>query len=171
MVLKAGRGAGLPLGCAEDLARAMEIAPAPVWEVLPSALEGAFPQDVPTDNNGQLIYETARIALDGPAAIDAALCGQEVYLGNLDAPLVLVMLCRVAEEATEQGFEYLFDEDGGVLLRLSGAPVGPLERPVDRADIPQSVWGFLNILAAKTYVPESEASRISGAGAGLSDND
>lgn len=171
LLLKAGRGAGLPLGCVEDLALAMAIAPAPVWEVLSDALHGPFEPSTPDEIDGQLVYETARVALDGPAAIDAAICGQDVYLGNLDAPLILVMLARVAEDATGQGFEYLFDDDGGVLLRLSSDPVTPLERPTDRAEIPESAWGLMNILAAKTYVPESEASRVSGAGAGLTDND
>ena len=106
-----------------------------------------------------------------PGQVDAALGGQEVYLGCLDAPLILVMLCTVAEDAVEQGFEYIFDEDGGVLLRLSGTAPEGFEMPLDRADIPENVFGFLNILAAKTYVPESEASRVSGAGAGLTDND
>lgn len=171
LLLKAGRGAGLPLGCVEDLAAAMAIAPTPVWAVLPDALGGEFNGTPPDEIDDQLIYETSRVALDGPAAIDAALCGQEVYLGNLDAPLILVMLARVAEEATEQSFEYLFDDEGGVLVRISNDPVVPFVRPKDRADIPDSVWGMMNILAAKTYVPESEASRVSGAGAGLTDND
>lgn len=171
LLLKAGTGAGLPLGCAEDLAVAMVVSPAPVWEVLPDALSGAFTINVPDEIDGQLVYDRSRVALDGPAAIDAALCGQDVYLGNLDAPLILMMLARVAEEATDRSFEYLFDDEGGVLLRVSDNPTTPFERPTDRAEIPDNVWGMLNILAAKTYVPESEASRVSGAGAGLTDND
>jgi hypothetical protein len=171
LVLKAARGAGLPLGHCEDLANAMKIAPSPVWEVLPDALGGEFALAVPDEIDGRLVYEISRIAIDGPSAIDAALSGQEVYLGRLDVPLLLVMLCHVAEEAVEQGFEYTFDEDGGVLLRLSGRAPDRTTMQDGRADIPENVFGFLNILAAKTYVPESEASRVSGAGAGLTDND
>ena len=171
LVVKAARGAGLPLGHCEDLARAMTIAPAPVWDVLPDALSGEFSATLANELDGRLVYDTSRIAMDGPAAIDAALGGQEVYLGCLDVPLILVMLCHVAEEATEQGFEYIFDEDGGVLLRMSGGKPDGAQMPLTRPDIPENVLGFLNILAAKTYVPESEASRVSGAGAGLTDND
>jgi hypothetical protein len=42
--------------------------------------------------------------------------------------------------------------------------VGPVEIPTD-------VWSTLTQLAAMTHVPATDASRKSGAGAGLTDND
>jgi hypothetical protein len=60
----------------------------------------------------------------------------------------------------------------GVMVRPGGGGdgrwVGP--RAGGRAVDP-GVWRILEGLAARTYVPESEASRLTGAGAGLSDND
>ncbi len=38
-------------------------------------------------------------------------------------------------------------------------------------DVSHEDWAFLNSFAAHTYAPESEESRLSGAGAGLQDND
>ena len=38
-------------------------------------------------------------------------------------------------------------------------------------DITEDTWSVLSTLAARTYVPESDASRESGAGAGDIDND
>ncbi len=40
-----------------------------------------------------------------------------------------------------------------------------------RIDVPDRLVAFLTPLAGKTYVPASEASRLSGAGAGIADND
>lgn len=40
-----------------------------------------------------------------------------------------------------------------------------------RADIPPDTFAQLTAFAARTYAPATEASRIAGAGAGLSDND
>jgi len=37
--------------------------------------------------------------------------------------------------------------------------------------VSDQLWIQLSDLASKTYVPATEASRLSGAGAGLNDND
>lgn len=170
LVVKAARGANVPIGQAEDLAFAMIAAPDMAWLEIQAALSD--PLDVrPPEDGEQLVYSEARAVIDGPSAIDAAGMGQEVYLGSLDAPLILVMLCQMAEKATASSFEYVFDEEGGMLLRLSSAMAEKREETAGHIEIPDQVWGFLNILAVKTYVPESDASRVSGAGAGLLDND
>lgn len=170
LVLKAGRGAGVPTGQAEDLAHAMMHAPVPAWAEIQSALTDPLETQLPQDGE-QLVFASTRVVMDGPSAIDAALLGSEVYLGAPDAPLILLMMCQNAERATTKRFEYLFDDEGGVLLRLSGETAQAEETAIGHIEIPDQVWGFLNILAAKTYVPESAASRASGAGAGLLDND
>jgi hypothetical protein len=38
-------------------------------------------------------------------------------------------------------------------------------------DIGDEIWEALSAFAHRTYVPASEASRLKGAGAGLTDND
>lgn len=43
--------------------------------------------------------------------------------------------------------------------------------PILRADISSLLWSELEIFEYKTYAPESEASRLKGAGAGVTDND
>lgn len=43
--------------------------------------------------------------------------------------------------------------------------------PILRADVSSALWNELEIFEYKTYAPESEASRLKGAGAGVTDND
>ena len=57
-------------------------------------------------------------------------------------------------------------------LRLSVDLTKPATRTaVARVNLPQDLAAWMNELAARTFVPESEASRLAGAGAGLTDND
>lgn len=44
-------------------------------------------------------------------------------------------------------------------------------KPVMRADVDEECWERLGAFAHRTYAPATEASRLLGAGAGLSDND
>lgn len=46
-----------------------------------------------------------------------------------------------------------------------------LSAPALRGDVSPDVWAKLNIIAQHTYAPATEASRLLGAGAGVSDND
>ena len=41
----------------------------------------------------------------------------------------------------------------------------------DRADLPAHTYAALDRFAQRTYAPATEASRLAGAGAGLTDND
>ena len=60
----------------------------------------------------------------------------------------------------------------GAHLRASVDPQTPAARPcVLRIALSDALAQLLNRYAARTLVPESDASRISGAGAGLTDND
>lgn len=60
------------------------------------------------------------------------------------------------------------DEDGVVYLNLN-EPAARL--PPVRVDLDEAVYEAWSALAANLLVPESDVSRLSGAGAGLSDND
>jgi len=58
---------------------------------------------------------------------------------------------------------------GAIMLALQAArkisaPAGPFE-------VNDALWARLGALAEKTFVPETDASRAGGAGAGLTDND
>ena len=57
---------------------------------------------------------------------------------------------------------------------LTIAVAGPLSSPrpqTQRADVDANTLATLNAFAHRTYAPATEASRLKGAGAGLSDND
>ena len=47
----------------------------------------------------------------------------------------------------------------------------PVKNRLLRAEVDNHVWATLEGYAHRTYVPASEASRLAGAGAGLTDND
>lgn len=110
-VLKAARGAGLPLGVAEDLALLAETLP-----------------DDDLARLAQMIAEPARHDTLIEACLDQDMTGQNALFDNVTAQ--------------------------------TGA-----------RDVAEATWSLLSTLAARTYVPESDTSRQSGAGAGDIDND
>jgi hypothetical protein len=59
-----------------------------------------------------------------------------------------------------------------VIIVTQGAPAQlPLLTCQLRYDLGGDVAARLTLLAERTYAPETDASRLGGAGAGLSDND
>jgi len=60
---------------------------------------------------------------------------------------------------------------GGAVIQISPDISGQMHAPAGPFDVDEQIWQRLNKLAAQTYVPETESSRLSGAGAGLVDND
>ena len=118
-------------------------------------------------------------ALD--AALDAVPAGP-----IMEYPLALA---RIAEAQVEGIAEGAFEVDAAALARsyIEALPCQAslttdhvlhlaLNRPAARRDLPRielsdEVYARWSALAAKLLVPESDASRISGAGAGLTDND
>lgn len=113
-VLKAARGAGVPLGVAEDLARmAATLAPSDL---------------------GRLAE-----ALDQPERHGA--------------------LCDMCVEADIAGLE------------PRAMAFGTCKPVTGARDVDGPVWDQLDRLARRTFVPETAASRASGAGAGDIDND
>lgn len=57
-------------------------------------------------------------------------------------------------------------EDLPSLVQALPAPARPQRQSLDL-----ELWARIKALAAHTYVPESQASKLSGAGAGINDND
>ncbi len=57
-----------------------------------------------------------------------------------------------------------------VSVAIGGAMAAPLPRHTRASPRPQD-WEALTALAARTYAPATEESRLKGAGAGLTDND
>ncbi len=192
---KAARGTGLALGLAEDLGRAA------AWLArvgqdgtglglagLESTQVGGQGQVFP---DGLVQFDAARVVRDCPSALDFLVAsGDPVHMTDVDVPGLVAGLAGVV--ATEHYLRITLACAGhGDLIVEAGGLIGVL--PMDRVDIvltceaaekvetPTSptkditaradVWERLSALAFKTYVPESEASRLAGAGAGLLDND
>ena len=122
----------------------------------------------------------------GTAALDAAL--DALPSGPIIAlPLALARIAEGAQQGRAEGrldaghhgplaaayiaalpFRATLSEAGRVEMDLNTpAP----RRPVARIDLAADVYARWSMLAARMLVPESDASRLSGAGAGLTDND
>lgn len=163
MVQKAARGAGIPLGQAEDLGRIAIYLAGTGGNV--SAVTRALQEPATTVD---MIWSSDAVSVkSGPAALigaiirDAFAMGYDAaVLADLDhAPLVGAFLA-------ESGVALRWD--GRVLTRSDTTVLQPACRPVA---IPAADWDVWGAYAAETYVPETEASRLVGAGAGLNDND
>lgn len=199
LLKKAAIGAGFSVG------HAMAIASAGVWlgrrgfpacDIVYRAISDGPRESVMRTVDGDMVFEAARVGIDGVAAIDLLLAGvarDVVTLEGLDEPELLVGLAGVAASAHEVGFVVATEMNevvlgGGtalanvnlasgdaVVLRLrrdlsgdDGAVLATRYDPAEKAD---GSWSHIEQLAQKTYVPASDASRLSGAGAGLTDND
>lgn len=147
LVLKAARGGGLPLGHAEDLASAAAYLD----------LDGLTECPVKTG---------AALAL--PLALDAIMLGK----GPQEVPceaVVMTAYAKAAEAVMGRTLKWRETRDG-VVIEAFTAPCGASD-PLGRRDVSEALLTHLEELAAKTLVPETEASREAGAGAGLTDND
>jgi hypothetical protein len=134
---------------------------------------------------GALLSDLAALLPDEPA---------ELAIGPVACPLLLLpFIARVAwrrETALQvwwSGAGVLVGAAGAVTAKGSGLTLPRTERALCRApdgslprirpprpggrEVDDALWARLGVLAARTYVPASEASRIEGAGAGVSDND
>lgn len=178
LVRKAARGAGYSWGEAEDAGRAVRWLEA---RSLPGAAAALHLFGLKT--TGALAPDSCGLTL-GTRLSDGVL--PEGTLANVDAPLLLLPFAHAM--GTDQTLTWLtgtacLGTDG--TATLTGAPpalrddmtlsqgrsTGTSLIATTRADIPQAVIDGLTALAARTYAPATEASRLLGAGAGLSDND
>lgn len=142
--VKAAIGAGLSLGLAEDYGRAAGV----LAMTDPDALGTV----------AQALSPPASTATQMPGVIDALRCGASIDLPTAHPALVRAYLLRAA-----------LDQPGDFPgITQADLQAARLTRAVA---VPDVVWSELSALAARTYVPETEGSRLSGAGAGLTDND
>lgn len=137
LVLKAARGAGMALGCAEELAHAApSLARDGVFDMIVDLLEGPF--EPPVLKEGALIGGHPVLAI--AAWIDLRAAGRDPTLEHSVSPFLINA------------------------MRSEAFPVGP-------HDVSEQTWERLQAYAERTFVPETDASRLAGAGAGLTDND
>ncbi|MCW1951709.1 MAG: DUF3726 domain-containing protein [Octadecabacter sp.] len=149
LVLKAARGGGLPLGLAEDLAMAA------------AYLDLDKLTGCPCTNAG------AAFAI--PQALDAVAAGNGPKTVEAD-PAIVAAYIASAEVHCDQMLVWENTPDGTCLHRFK--PSSPPEKaPLGRRKVPQDLLTHLHELSVKTHVPETESSRVGGAGAGLTDND
>ena len=162
-LVKAARGAGLPLGVAEDFARFA------AYLVATQRGAGAITRALAEDHATPAIDWDADIprigsgsaAMVAPMVVDAFAMGHDaVKLDNWAQAEITgaALACH--------GIAMRWD---GLCVSRSDTEVLPC--PTGPVSVPEADWQAWQSLAARTYVPESAASRSTGAGAGLTDND
>ena len=133
-LMKAARGAQLPLALAEDLYCAAAYVSGEDLSLIASDIAAG----------GAAIAAAV-------TALDEVECG-----GTLDEVMPLAVPLAAA-----RGWSLTDGQKSEIAVDRQE---GPLE-------ISDTIWAALDMYAARTYVPESEASRARGAGAGQIDND
>lgn len=199
LLRKAAVGGGFPVGNAIAIAAAgvwLARRGFPVCEIVQRALSGGMAAIRLTHDDGRARFDTARAAIDGVAAIDLLLAGAgDVVLCDLDEPRLVLGLAGAAGAANGTGFALgtgeieiaiggtaeiapaTFDLSRGCTLQLTlkadlpGHGSAPSATRYDPAAAGDCGWDAIQRLAYTTYVPASDQSRLSGAGAGLTDND
>ena len=163
MVQKAARGASIPVGQAEDLGQVAAFLAGTGDSIAPvtAALQEPIgPVNVRWhDGNVEVVQGPA--ALIGPILRDpfAMGCSKAILADVAHAALVGAFL-------SESGLAHHWD--GATVTRSDATVPQGVCKPVTIAPGDWQIWSDL---AARTYVPETESSRLDGAGAGLTDND
>lgn len=172
LLLKAGRGAGLPLGYAQDLSALAPLlmSDPQLLAMAAAALEGHHHAPTVEGTDAHVVVERAAILMAAPVVVDALVTGADrVVLHNIDWPLLLWPYLSHAQIVYGHAFELAAGSKDTVMITAAKRdmldPFGPSQ------PVPFQIIERLETYAAKTYVPASEASRLAGAGAGLSDND
>lgn len=151
-VRKAARGAGWPAAQAEDLSRAAGALAAT------GGAGGKLGLNMVEGDLRDVLAETI-------TAFELSLGGVASTVAGASADLLAgCALCLGMEHRV--GFDIRTADD---ITTISIAPDKPLE--IIEIFVAPDVWDRLQTLAHKSYVPASEASRLAGAGAGLTDND
>lgn len=187
---RAAIGRGWPQGLAEEAARAgalrVALRPGGLADAL-AAIEADPGPARAAIAEGTARFEAARALAAGPSAIDLMVAGdvREARLLGCDAPgLVLAMAALRApglRAALESAPPAAIDPSAALapgdltLLSARGgsaaAVIPPAEIPAAAIAVDPALWARVQTLAARTYVPATEHSRASGAGAGLRDPD
>jgi hypothetical protein len=199
IVYKAVRGAGYAWGLAEDAARAARCLAAADQPWSPSLLRLLNDDRIasPVLDGDTLSPPTGGTRLSpliaGPAACDLLTPGVAIRVQDAAEPVWVLAAASARASASEH---VRVTWNGGEVIVAPTGFAGPIARVADsrRATLtltlvpavaipafpPNATDGVfvddgdlaaLAAFEARTYVPESERSRLAGAGAGLSDND
>ena len=82
-----------------------------------------------------------------------------------------VQFCVTGDDIAVEGDLPDLPDQSDVTAALADAPFGTALIRHSRADVSDGAAAILTAFAHRTYAPATEASRLAGAGAGLSDND
>lgn len=184
---KAARGAGCPWGLAEEagqMARTLSAHGLPGAEVVSALFDTPRACDCDGHDSG------VACGLFEAASLSDLLPDQSCQFGPVAAPMLLAAAC-LRDGQTGQTWDLAWPggrlrcgpagcaTEGGVMpvvaetvtvSRVYETPEGTSpdwrSRPVDHR-----AWARLETLAARTYVPETEASRASGAGPGTTETE
>lgn len=201
LAVKAARGGGLSWGLAEEagfatvwLARSGFDAARILAAYLPWR-DGVAHADLAPRADGTRWWSSGGGLC--PIVTGAALCdfapdaGRLTFQGAAHPLLLLPFVQRLAQKTdqpvamTWPGASFLAGPAGIIAPRVAGVQFfvehaeieigvelkGAVRRGLDRCDANLSDIEILQTFAHRTYAPATEASRIGGAGAGLSDND
>ena len=196
---KAARGAGYAWGLADEAGRAarwLEARGLLGLQALAGVLEECEGSDLAqmTPRIGEVWRADGPLCpiTTGAALADHAhlLDAGPVRLGQMRHPMLLLpfvaaalradgqasvtwpgaQIAVVPEGVAVQGMLGASDVSGVSVVLADATPLAPLTRRT-RCNIPDDLYTRLNTFAARTYAPATEASRLAGAGAGLTDND
>ncbi len=166
LILKACRGVGVPLGQGQDVARAVTLGcTADLLVDLIACLD--TPLGAAMDlRDGATLATDVHALRDIPALADAVCHGAgAITLHNFKkTPLADCVAAHLGAALIERGAD----------VSIAPAPAragNPVASGPERVVVGEDHWRALEQLAARILVPETEATRLSGAGAGLTDND
>ena len=158
-VLKACRGIGLPIAQAQEVAAAVAASPQAIpnfLKYLSQPLQRAY-----FDFTNGLEVENAYILQDFSVCADAAISGApSVVIRDVDECELIIALAKHRGVTVNTQSKNLSISKGIASELL-----------FERCNIDANDWTAIGRYAALTYVPETDQSRLDGAGAGLSDND
>lgn len=159
LVLKACRGVGVPMGQSQEVAVALLESPQALGALLPHLVQPMKPAKF--DFSEGLTVHDASLLRDFSACADAAV------LGVWPVRICGLAACDLA---------HALARSRGLSIAAAAADMvftgkDAMRPEVSRGAVVPEIWQQVARFAALTYVPETDASRLGGAGAGLSDND
>jgi len=174
---KAAKGANYSWGLADEVGRAT----AWLWEhgidsitPLAALLDHGTPNSCPV-RIGTRLCDTPPNSMQSAEYVQSPifLLFFAAELGKITETTVKLTIGKAVYFATPKS---TFVSRSGIVGAVTitcqaGAPSGTRLSPQPRRTAPKTAWERLGYWEHKTYAPASEASRLAGAGAGLSDND
>ena len=175
MLRKAAMGSGFPVGLADA------IAAAGVWlcandldgvAAALDAVDGGYDPAVRVVREDRTVtFRDARVGRCGVSVFELLAAGSadRVVVEDPDSPLLLEGMAGVAGSTFA-----LSNGDGANRVSIEVELSAPSDAQGARStavEVDAQAWAAAGELAARVYVPATEESRLSGAGAGLTDND